>query len=59
MSHVHPVFPVLRPGGAPCALVPRPGGLPEYELYTAQALDGRGQVLYTVTRSVIYENELI
>ena len=25
----------------------------------AQALDGRGQVLCTVTRSVIYENEMI
>ena len=59
MSHVHPVFPVLRPGGAPCALVPRPEGLREYELYTAQALDGRGQVLCTVTRSTINENELI
>ena len=36
-----------------------PEALLEYSRYTAQGLDGQGQVLYTVTRSVIYENELI
>ena len=49
----------VSPGEGGLFLYHCPGGLPEYELYTAQALDGRGQVLCTVTRSVIYENELI
>ena len=47
------------PGEGGLFLYHCPEGLPEYELYTAQALDGQGQVLYTVTRSVINENELI
>ena len=47
------------PGEGGLFLYHCPEGLPEYELYTAQALDGRGQVLCTVTRSVIYENEMI
>ena len=47
------------PGEGGLFLYHCPEGLPEYELYTAQALDGQGQVLYTVTRSTINENELI
>lgn len=47
------------PGEGGLFLYHCPEGLPEYSLYTAQALDGRGQVLCTVKRSVIYENEMI
>ena len=47
------------PGEGGLFLYHCPEGLREYDLYTAQALDGQGQVLYTVTRSTINENELI
>lgn len=47
------------PGEGGLFLYHCPEALLEYSRYTAQGLDGQGQVLYTVTRSVIYENELI
>ena len=47
------------PGEGGLFLYHCPEGLREYDLYTAQALDGQGQVLYTVTRSTINENEII
>ena len=47
------------PGEGGLFLYHFPEALLEYSRYTAQGLDGQGQVLYTVTRSVIYENELI
>ena len=47
------------PGEGGLFLYHCPEALLEYSRYTAQGLNGQGQVLYTVTRSVIYENELI
>ena len=36
-----------------------PERLPTYTLYTAQALDGQGQVLYTVERTMVDEHDII
>ena len=36
-----------------------PERLPTYTLYTAQAQDGQGQVLYTVERTMVDEHDII
>ena len=47
---------VLRPCFTHQAALER---LPTYTLYTAQALDGQGQVLYTVERTMVDEHDII